>query len=488
MPRDPDSRRASAGRIVDQPDAISQPEESLLAQICGNQSDRLIFWLSPDGRLLYGNANISRMLGYSQRGFSALHIWDIIPRARENWPGRWVEVKKQLSRTLVVDLHTRNGAAVPSEFQVRYVTLGGKEYLLYRGRDLREDNSKNPTQLEETSASSSESAIDAIFVLAEEHVVDWNREAPAIFGHSRLLIRDQIKIELEAMLRESGEMRERMERVLQGETVMFNWHSAIPDGPPYNIECTLTRMEVEGHVLVIAVAVNVAAKRRSERTLAQLSGRLLQMQDEERRRVARELHDTTGQNLGALHIKLAMILSTTPYLDVHAREALEEAIALAETCIREIRTTSYLLHPPLLDELGLVSALRAYSEGYSERTSIRLELDLPASLERLPEAVEMALFRIVQEGLSNIHRHSGSRTAFLRLRPAKDSVELDLIDHGRGLPPGTLDWDVPSASRIGVGIAGMRERARQLGGRLTIASGENGTTLHVVLPATSAKV
>ena len=234
-------------------------------------------------------------------------------------------------------------------------------------------------------------------------------------------------------------------------------------------------MSVDGRVRLLAIAVDATARGKSEHTLAQLSSRLLETQDQERRRIARELHDTTGQNLGALSINLAMIL-TTCALDPHARETLEECIALTDSSIREIRTLSYLLHPPLLDELGLVSALRAFSEGYAERTGLGVELDLPASMPRLPQPVEIALFRIVQEGLTNIHRHSGSSTAILRLKYHHDKVELEVSDHGRGLPPGTLEGG------IGVGIAGMRERARQSGGRLTIGSSETGTTLHVVLP------
>lgn len=155
---------------------------------------------------------------------------------------------------------------------------------------------------------------------------------------------------------------------------------------------------------------------------------------------------------------------------------LEESLALTEASVSEIRTMSYLLHPPLLDELGLVSALRVYRDGYAERTGLEIELDLP-TIPRLPQAIEIALFRIVQEGLANIHRHSGSPTATLRLKHFPDRVELEVADHGRGLPPRILE---------GVGIAGMRERARQLGGRLTIGSSETGTTLHVVLPVTTA--
>jgi two-component system NarL family sensor kinase len=305
--------------------------------------------------------------------------------------------------------------------------------------------------------------VPEVFVLDDGRVADSDRVGPEVFGARR----EQIVAELEKTLRESGSLREQM-------TPALRWRSRRRDGSRFNVQCRLHRIEIAGHVRLLAIAEDITATRRSEGTLADLSARLLKMQDEERRRIARELHDTTGQNLGALSMNLSVILSSASSLDPHAREALQESIALADTCVREIRTMSYLLHPPLLDELGLVSALRAYAEGYSERTGIRLDLDLPARMARLPQPVELALFRIAQEGLANVHRHSGSRTATLRLKHLRDRVELELVDQGRGLPQ--------SAPRMGVGIAGMRERARQLHGRLTIASAKTGATLLVVLP------
>ena len=395
----------------------------------------------------------------------------------EGWPARWAHMKQHRERTMVVELRTHSGGILPVRLHMKYATIGGQQYILCNGRSLQQRKVVPSAIVVEFTG-------DAIFVVHEGRVVDSNRKGEELFGTSR----QQIVAELEQILRESASLRERMARALQGEEVVFHWHSRRPDASRFNIECTLFRIEIEGHVRLLAVAVDATARRKSEQTLAQLSGRLLQMQDEERRRIARELHDTTGQNLGALSINLALIQSTVSALNPRARETLEESIALIDSCVREIRTMSYLLHPPLLDELGLVSALRAYSEGYAERTGIRVDLELPAHMARLPQAIEIALFRIVQEGLANIHRHSGSRTAALRLQPLPDRVELEVADSGRGLPPGTLEWDMTSASRIGVGIAGMRERARQLGGRLTIASSEIGTTLHVVLPsaATSA--
>jgi signal transduction histidine kinase len=170
-----------------------------------------------------------------------------------------------------------------------------------------------------------------------------------------------------------------------------------------------------------------------------------------------------------------MILATGA-INPSVRKAIEESVALADCCVREIRDLSYLLHPPLLDELGLASALRALSDGYAETTGIALELDLPQHLPRFPHSIEIALFRIVQEGLENIHRHSGSRTAILRLKHESGNVQLDITDQGRGLAPGTF----------GDGIAAMKERARQLGGLLTFTPAKTGTAIHVVLPTSSA--
>ncbi len=447
---------------------MPKADELRLAKLSLELSDELILWMNPDARLLYGNPAICRALGYSPAELASLHVWDVSPRTQEHWPARFAEIKQNLTGTLTLELHSRDAGVVPVRLHGKYVNVEHGEYLIFHGHPLRDrDQAEAPGPFE--------TSIDAIFVVNNGQVTD-SKPGP------RDPQRESIRQNLETLLREPGTIHDRMARALAGEQVTFNWYSPRPDGSRAQMECTLSRIEIEGHVRLLAVAVDITARRKSERTLAQLSGRLLQLQDEERRRIARDLHDATGQHLGALRIHLSTVLPSAADLEPRARRAFEESIALTETCIREMRTLSYLLHPPLLDELGLESALRAYSEGYSERTGIRLDLSLPAQMPRLPQAVEIALFRIVQEGLSNIHRHSESETALIRLQRSRDSVELEIADHGRGLPPGTLEHGIASASRIGVGIAGMHERARQLGGRLTIASRETGTTLHVVLP------
>jgi PAS domain S-box-containing protein len=239
-----------------------------------------------------------------------------------------------------------------------------------------------------------------------------------------------------------------------------------------------------------AVIVNedISARKTAERELndsynqmRMLTGRLMQAQDEERRRIAQMLHETTAQDLAALKMHLARLNRTASHLSETERGALIESIALAEQSITEIRTLSYLLHPPFLDEIGLLSALRWYAAGFAQRSGIEVELELPESLERLPLDTETALFRIVQESLINIHRHAGSATARILLQRDMDMLVLEIEDHGHGMPGDSLEH-VMSGGAVGVGIAGMRERIQQLGGRLEVTSRDHGTTVRAQLP------
>jgi two-component system NarL family sensor kinase len=205
-----------------------------------------------------------------------------------------------------------------------------------------------------------------------------------------------------------------------------------------------------------------------------LCGRLLEMQDQERRRVAHELHNSTGQNIAALQMNLTLLAGSGQGLDARCRQALSESLALAQSCVIEVRRLSYSLHPPLLDELGLVAALRAHAAEYNRRTGVSLKLSLPARMRPLQPAAGIALFRIAEGGLLNIQRRSGSQTAVLRLKPEKDSLVLELIDRGNGISK--------KGSPAGLGIAIIRERVRQLGGQIEIKSSAGGTRLRVSVP------
>jgi signal transduction histidine kinase len=205
-------------------------------------------------------------------------------------------------------------------------------------------------------------------------------------------------------------------------------------------------------------------------------------QDEERRRIARMLHETTAQDLAGLKMLLARLNRTAGGLGDGERSALTESISLAERSMTQIRTLSYLLHPPFLDEMGLLSALRWYAAGFAERSGIKLAVELPERFERLPLDTETALFRIVQESLINIHRHAGSKTARILLQRDAESLVLEIQDRGHGIPKASLQHITSRGGVAGVGIAGMGERIEQLGGRFEIKSGDGGTTVRARLP------
>jgi PAS domain S-box-containing protein len=224
----------------------------------------------------------------------------------------------------------------------------------------------------------------------------------------------------------------------------------------------------------------------SEQALRELSHHLLRTQDEERRRIGRELHDSLGQYLAMLKLSLDSLNSMLPPESADSTEQVDRCVRLAEDCIREVRTISYLLYPPMLEEVGLKSAIQWYLEGFSKRSNIQTKFELKEEFGRLDRDVELALFRVLQESLTNVHRHANSPTAEIRLSKSDGTVMLEVRDDGKGIPSGLLEqtnreW----LGSMGVGLRGMNERMRQLGGSLEIASTEKGTRVIACVPAKS---
>jgi PAS domain S-box-containing protein len=230
------------------------------------------------------------------------------------------------------------------------------------------------------------------------------------------------------------------------------------------------------------VEANEALKS-NEESLRRLSGHLLKVQDEERRHIARDLHDITGQKLAIQSMELAQVLTRKPTgLDEESRTILLECAKLNRQIGEEIRTLSYLLHPPLLDELGLSSAVKWYAEGFERRTGIRVSVDITDAV-RLPPDVEVTLFRIIQESLTNIHRYSESPKAHIRMKTTSKEIELQIRDFGKGIHYDVLESKSGKVAPLGVGIQGMKERLRQFSGKLEIVSKANqGTTVIATLP------
>jgi PAS domain S-box-containing protein len=234
---------------------------------------------------------------------------------------------------------------------------------------------------------------------------------------------------------------------------------------------------------LVGTAQDITERRRAEDGLQELSGRLLQLQDDERRKIARDLHDVTGQDLVALSSTLGHLHTSVSSSSRGLRKSLSQCQGLADRCIREVRTLSYLLHPPMLDEAGLEDAIRHYVSGFAERTGIEVKLEISSNFGRLPREQEMALFRVMQESLVNIHRHSGSPSATILLRRTPRRVLLEMRDQGCGIQGNGRGRIKGVSFAGGVGIQSMRERMKQVRGQLDIESGPSGTTVRAMVAA-----
>lgn len=235
------------------------------------------------------------------------------------------------------------------------------------------------------------------------------------------------------------------------------------------------------------IVVEVTEQRRLEQSLHQLTGKLLHARDEEQRRIARDLHDSINQYHTALKMNLAK-LHRQRQESPHQAVLLEQSLELIESCINETRTLSYLLHPPMLDEMGFFAAVSWYVKGFGQRSGIEVNITLPPDMGRLPRLVEVALFRVVQEALTNIHRHAKTPSVDINVARRNGSVFLEVRDHGRGILPEKLRELREAASSAGLGIASMQERIRQLGGELDIRSDRKGTLISASVPIRGAGV
>lgn len=222
---------------------------------------------------------------------------------------------------------------------------------------------------------------------------------------------------------------------------------------------------------------------KSEESLRRLSHNLLRTQDEERKRIGREMHDSLGQYLSAVKIKLGMLRVTQPNLSTETDKALAQCGALLEECVKEVRTISYLLYPPMLEEMGLKSAISWYLDGFTQRSGIRTTFEIPGDFERLSRDVELALFRVLQESLTNVHKHSGSAVVDIQLSRSNGTVALEIRDYGKGLPQAILGQSGTNwLASLGVGLRGMNERIGQLGGRLRVSASDPGTLVRATVP------
>jgi PAS domain S-box-containing protein len=324
-----------------------------------------------------------------------------------------------------------------------------------------------------------EAAPDAMLITtAEGEIVLANSRSDDMFGYSR------------------QELLGQNIRLLVPSWTLSSYHvgeltSVCKDGSTFPSEISSAPLQTEEGLLITSAVRDIGERKRAEQRIAEqtqqlheanrelrhLSSRIVAIRDEERRRLGRELHDSQGQYLAAIKMNLEMIETTDAALSTVQKSALTEAITLLERSMREIRVISHLLHPPLLDEIGLQAVVPWYLNSFSERSGIQIDLDMPSDIAKFPDQVELAVFRVLQECLTNVHRHSGSKVAKVKILPEETGVTLEVFDRGRGMSSQNGSEPV-----MGVGITGMRERVRELGGHFEINSDAEGTVVRAVLP------
>jgi PAS domain S-box-containing protein len=377
----------------------------------------------------------------------------------------------------VINEREHIGEALESEKKLLSESEAAKETLETRVKERTRKLEQNTAQLA-YQATLLDLANDAIFVrTADDEISYWNAGAERLYGWAsgevlgrsiHEVLRTESPIPLSEILQ-----RDRWEGELLHTT---------KDGSQITVASRWTTLR-EGSgkpVGWLEINTDVTARKRAEEAARGLSGRILTLQDDERRRIARELHDSLGQYLAALKMSLNLLQASKD----NKAKLISDCSEIVDKCLTETRTISYLLHPPLLDAAGFGSAARWYVDGFAQRSSIKVNLNLTPELGRLPRDTEIALFRAVQEALTNVHRHSGASAVDIRLSLDTKQIQLEIRDNGQGIPKKRLKRVIEGAREAGVGIAGMRERIRELGGSMEIQSDRTGTKVVVRIPTT----
>src|ERR1700674_3370578 len=493
----------------------------LLAAIVDSSDDAIVS-KTLDGVITSWNNSAERMFGYTREEAVGQHITLIIPEDRRD---EEVKIVQRLRRGERVDHFEtvrlrKDGTLLDLNLTISPVkdAAGRVVGASKVARDITER--KQAEQALAERARLLDLSNDAILVRdAADRVTYWNQSASELYGYSRGEAVGRVSHELlrtefpeplgritEQLQQDNRWTGELVHRHKDGSRIVVasRWALDRDDGGNRNrvleTNTDVTRqklneralreseerlrtlsdgLEIQVHARTQELEQRNAEILQQSEQLRELSNRLLKTQDDERRRIARELHDSAGQLITGLGMNLAGIaqrVGQNPLLS----ETVEDTQNLVQQLSREIRTTSYLLHPPLLDENGLSQAIHWYMQGLKERSDLDIELSVPENFGRLPADLELTIFRIVQEGLTNIHRHSGSKTATISLSRSADSVLLRIEDHGNGISPEKLV--AIRAQRTGVGITGMRERVRHLKGVMDIQSNGTGATISVTFP------
>lgn len=442
-----------------------------------------------EGRLLDVNKSFERNSGFTRAELIGhttieLGLWYD--------PGERAEVVEQIGKNGRVEdreisFRSKWGRARVKRYSAEQIKIAGKQCLLQVCEDitLRKQMGEALRLSEErfSKAFRNSPSIISISTLKEGSFLEVNESFEKHTGYERneLLGRTATDVGLWIVPSDRASLLNEIETrgFARAKEVGFRAKS----GQVLVVLLSVEPIELSGVKCLLAVGQDITDRKLAEEELRRLSGRLLRSQDEERRRIARDLHDSTGQDLVALATMLGQLRASVSSREQKSRKLLSECTALADQCIREVRTLSYVLHPPVLDDAGLVDAIRDYVKGFTKRSGIQVELQLSSLLGRMTRDIELALFRVVQESLTNIHRHSGSHQAKIRIDRNSD-LTLEVSDLGPNPSAGASRG--PQEPRLGVGVGvgihSMQERVKLIGGRLDVEFTSHGATVRVTLP------
>ena len=457
--------------------------------------DYAIFMLDPEGHISTWNTGAERIKGYKATEIVGKHFSSFYPDedVLSGKPNKLLKLATQEGHAEDEGWRVRkDGSKFWAGVTIAAVRNQGGQLIGF-GKVTRDLTERRRAEIalrrsEDRFRMMAEAVQDyAIFMLDPEgYVSTWNTGAKRVNGYeaTEIIGRYFSCFYPEKNIRAGKPGRDLQVAAEQGRFEDEGWRVR-KDGSVFWANVIITPIRDEANKLIgfAKVTRDVTDTMRKEKSLRDLASHLLQLQDEERRRIGRDLHDTLGQCVTAMKISLdSLAYSVTPS-NPEINEKVKQCARLAEECVKEVRTISYLLYPPMLEEMGLKSAIPWYLEGFTTRSGIRVTFDAPTDFARLSRNTELALFRVLQESLTNVHRHSGSETAHVGLSMKDGMAVLEIRDAGKGIPSTILQESGEAWQRfIGVGLRGMKERLSQLGGRLEISSTERGATVIASLP------